>query len=397
MTLKTFIETKLNNSDKFVIYNRLGVLGEKKTLAAIGEILEVTRERVRQLEARGLKEIRSAIDSKIIIDENIPILIKNAEQFLSIEELSLSNIEYSRIFYVTLMASVYEDLISFEEFNLLNNTSILYPAGIDLYTKLLEIRKELKEATNFLQINTLCHKYSIPKNLLIKIKDTIVQEDMIAISTNDNIFYQQGTLGRVEKTLEENHRPMKLSEVAKQSGLTLNQVRGAIVRVPGIVNVGLSTYAKKQWGYLDGHSADVAYHYLTEANIPMSTKQITKLVSKQRLVKSSSIYMSMKIDPRFAQLCNGYWVLSEWGYENLKPNHREERKHYKIDPRTALDYSLSNTEFQSLKQILKKIFTKYQEDAPSDYMTYHNLLQILRREGSVELLKQGRFALFKRK
>lgn len=394
MTLKSFIETKLNEPDKFVLYNRLGIFGEEKTLAAVGEILGVTRERVRQLEARALREIRSAIDSKIVEDINIPTLLGNAATFLSAGEISITDIEYSKAFYLKLVALVYSDELNFEVFDLLNGNAILFPAGINLDTKLSEVRKELKDAISFISINDLCNKYSIPRSIITMMKDTLVQGDTIAITSNDNIFYQNGTLGRIEKTLEENHRPIKLSEIAKQSGLTLNQVRGAIVRVPGIVNVGLSTYAKKQWGYLDGHTADVVYHYLTEANIPMSTKQITKLVSKQRSVKDSSIYMAMKIDPRFAQLDNGYWTLSEWGYENLRTSKRE-KNIYEIDARTALNYSLDRNNFQSLKQILKKIILKYGDDAPLDYMTYHNMLQTLIKQGSVELLKQGRFSLFR--
>ncbi len=396
MTLKGFIETKLNESDRFVLYNRLGILGEEKTLAAIGEILGVTRERVRQLEARGLKEIREAIDSGVIEDENIPKILKNAPSFISADEILLTNMEYSKDFYLKLISFVYSDKINFKIFELLNGSALLFPVGIDLDKKLSEIRKLLREATSFISIDILSRKYSIPKRVITMMKDTLTQGDTIAITSNDNIFYQNGTLGRVERVLEENHRPMKLSEIAQQSGLTYNQVRGAIVRVPGIVNVGLSTYARKQWGYLDGHSADVAYHYLEEANTPMTTKQITKLVSKQRLVKESSVYMAMKIDPRFVQLDNGYWTLSEWGYENLKMA-KKRKVLYKIDGRTALYYALSNNDFQSIKQILEKINLKYHGDAPSDYITYHNILQSLIKQGDVELLKKGYFSLFRLK
>ena len=112
MTLKGFIETKLNESDRFVLYNRLGILGEEKTLAAIGEILGVTRERVRQLEARGLKEIREAIDSGVIEDENIPKILKNAPSFISADEILLTNMEYSKDFYLKLISFVYSDKIN---------------------------------------------------------------------------------------------------------------------------------------------------------------------------------------------------------------------------------------------------------------------------------------------
>ena len=51
----------LREKERFVLIHRYGLYGhEEKTLAEVGEMLHVTRERVRQIEMQGLRKIRQA-------------------------------------------------------------------------------------------------------------------------------------------------------------------------------------------------------------------------------------------------------------------------------------------------------------------------------------------------
>ena len=56
---------ELSEKEAIVIRMRYGLNGEKpKTLQAIGEVLEVSRERVRQVESKALKKLRMHKDLK---------------------------------------------------------------------------------------------------------------------------------------------------------------------------------------------------------------------------------------------------------------------------------------------------------------------------------------------
>ena len=65
--LLKFLDLHLTHKEKAVIILRYGLdqTGEPRTLEEVGEILDITRERVRQLEARGLKKLREAKHSEM--------------------------------------------------------------------------------------------------------------------------------------------------------------------------------------------------------------------------------------------------------------------------------------------------------------------------------------------
>ena len=52
------IDLALNEKEKYVIINRFGFEGNPMTLNEIGEKYDLTRERIRQIEARALRKIK---------------------------------------------------------------------------------------------------------------------------------------------------------------------------------------------------------------------------------------------------------------------------------------------------------------------------------------------------
>ena len=52
------IDLALNEKEKYVIINRFGFEGDPMTLNEIGEKYDLTRERIRQIEARALRKIK---------------------------------------------------------------------------------------------------------------------------------------------------------------------------------------------------------------------------------------------------------------------------------------------------------------------------------------------------
>ena len=59
-----FINSKLTEKEKFVVLHRFGFIdGEIHTLEEIGQMMGITRERVRQIENKSIRKLRK--DSKI--------------------------------------------------------------------------------------------------------------------------------------------------------------------------------------------------------------------------------------------------------------------------------------------------------------------------------------------
>lgn len=58
--MKNVLENTLNHREQDVLYFRYGLDGQHiKTLEEIGQIFEVSRERIRQIEARALRKLKS--------------------------------------------------------------------------------------------------------------------------------------------------------------------------------------------------------------------------------------------------------------------------------------------------------------------------------------------------
>jgi hypothetical protein len=188
---------------------------------------------------------------------------------------------------------------------------------------------------------------------------------------------------------------MSINDICKELNFTNNQVRGAIERLPDAVNVGLSMYALREWGYLEGSISDVAFYYLKEANRPLSFRQLRSLIRKQRIVQENSIYAGLSNDERLVLLEDGYWALKEWGYDNVAKR-RYQYKEYEIEATEALlDILNSKKEFMSLKQIVKLITSKYGDRASSSLPTYYAMVRNLKETGKLIELKKGRFCYYK--
>ena len=67
----TAILDSLSEKESIVISRRMGLHWDKSTLQSIGDEFQITRERVRQIEARAFEKLQQAIKKQI---DNPPIL-----------------------------------------------------------------------------------------------------------------------------------------------------------------------------------------------------------------------------------------------------------------------------------------------------------------------------------
>jgi DNA-directed RNA polymerase delta subunit len=68
------------------------------------------------------------------------------------------------------------------------------------------------------------------------------------------------------------------------------------------VLVGRGIYALKEWGYKEGTVVDVIYNVLEEAGKPMKKDDIVEEVLKTRMVKKSTVYLSLLNKAKFQKI-----------------------------------------------------------------------------------------------
>lgn len=122
---------------------------------------------------------------------------------------------------------------------------------------------------------------------------------------------------KIYLVLKNNGKPMHYQDIGKminETGFDGKSVNTATVHNELILDdkyvlVGRGLYALKEWGYSKGTVADIIASILTEAGEPMTKKDITEKVMKQRMVKKTTIDLALMNKKRFERITGGKYSL----------------------------------------------------------------------------------------
>jgi len=119
--------------------------------------------------------------------------------------------------------------------------------------------------------------------------------------------------------LNKEGRPLHFKEITKiinESGFDKKPARDVTVHNELIIDdryvlVGRGIYALKSWGYKKGAVADIIEEIIRDNGSAMTKADILEEVSKQRIVKDSTIYLSLTNDKRFKKVATGKYDLAK--------------------------------------------------------------------------------------
>lgn len=117
--------------------------------------------------------------------------------------------------------------------------------------------------------------------------------------------------------LKNNGKPMHYQDIGKTinttgfDGKTVNTatVHNELILDNKYVLVGRGLYALKEWGYTKGTVADIIADILEKSNTPLTKKDITEQVMKQRMVKKTTIDLALMNKKRFERQVGGKYSL----------------------------------------------------------------------------------------
>ncbi len=123
---------------------------------------------------------------------------------------------------------------------------------------------------------------------------------------------------KIYLVLKHNGKPMHYEEISKtinETGFDGKKVNTATVHNELILDskyvlVGRGLYALKEWGYTKGTVADVITEILKKTKQPMTKKEITEEVMKQRMVKKTTIDLALMNKKRFERLTGNKYALT---------------------------------------------------------------------------------------
>ncbi|MDO4508170.1 MAG: HTH domain-containing protein [Candidatus Saccharibacteria bacterium] len=319
--------------EKEIIARRFGLNGNKETLEQIGEMLSITRERVRQLEKAILIRLQISAEENQIpeLAAAEKILIRNLTEMGRVAKLSdLADKVYGRITTASERTGIYfiatfsKSLTVVEENDRYNAAIGIaeYGDSAAIRAKVDEIVKVVKENKAPITIDELDNKlnYEHPDHikavasiskLLATLNGTWGLAKWPAVNPKnirDKIFV----------ILETKHEPMHFSDIAKEikdsnfkrKNVTIQAIHNELIKDSRFVLIGRGIYALSNWGYKKGTIADIIKSILEKSEEPLTREEIVKQVLKMRKVKETTVLLNLQNKELFTKVGKNSYTLA---------------------------------------------------------------------------------------
>ncbi len=318
--------------EREIISRRFGLYDRKETLEQIGELLGITRERVRQLEKAILSRLRSAAkEGKLELEsierhivEQLHDLGRTARLSHITEKLVPGGDDRDKS-HVAFVAELAPKLSVLSE----NDN---YHHGVAIAEHHDE--KQLRSRVDHIVKTIKEHGEAIPAKELHEKLDYEHPDHVRAIaSLSKNLATLKDVWGltkwptvnpknirdKIYVILQENTKPMHFSEIAssikdsefKRKDVTTQAIHNELIKDKRFVLIGRGIYALNEWGYKKGTVADIITEVLKKAGEPLHRDEIVKRVLKDRHVKETTILLNLQSKSAFKRVAKATYTLAE--------------------------------------------------------------------------------------
>jgi hypothetical protein len=318
--------------EKEIITRRFGLFDRKETLEQIGELLGITRERVRQLEKAIL------IRLKIAAEEGKVPAIHDVERTL-IRHLS-ENGRVGRVkdvadslvdgtsddrnrAHIAFVSELSPNLTVVGENDHYHHTIGIKEHGDEKKVKsnVDTIVKTIKEHGQPLQIEELHDKLSFEHPSHVK---ALASTSKHLAHLNDHwgltkwpTVNPKNIRDKIYVILAENGKPMHFSDIAKaikdsefkRKDVTTQAIHNELIKDKRFVLIGRGIYALDSWGFSKGTVSDIITDVLKKAGEPLHRDEIVKRVLKSRHVKETTILLNLQSKSQFKRVAKATYAL----------------------------------------------------------------------------------------
>lgn len=318
--------------EREIITRRYGLNDRKETLEQIGEMLGITRERVRQIEKGVMNQL------KRLVQQGDLEHVTNIERLL-IRDLS-ENGRISRVRHVT------ERLVN-EKHKHTDRSHIAFLSELapritvinenDNYHHVIAIgehgtEKEIK--SNIDTIVKTVKKHGEPLHIE-KLHGMLDHEHPNHVKgfadasktlahLNDHwglakwpTVNPRNIRDKIYVILAESGKPMHYSDIAesiresnfKRNDVTTQAIHNELIKDKRFVLIGRGIYALNHWGYSRGTVTDIITDVLKEAGEPLHRDDIVKRVLKKRQVKETTVLLNLQSKPQFKRVAKATYTL----------------------------------------------------------------------------------------
>jgi DNA-binding CsgD family transcriptional regulator len=317
--------------EREIIARRYGLFDRKETLEQIGELLGITRERVRQLEKSVMTKLRmTGAELPHVPEVETALLATLATIGGSARITTLSDrltaentrADQSRLAFLAELCP---------EISVINeDDSHFQAAGTARTHDTAAMKKEIasivdtiKKAGAPISVADMTERAGLPSAEYATALASISKQ--LATLNNRWGLVRWPTVNpknirdKIYVILSENKKHMHFNEIAqaikasdfKRKDVTTQAIHNELIKDKRFVLIGRGIYALKEWGYRKGTVADIISDVLREAKKPLHRDEIVQLVLKSRFVKETTILLNLQSKSQFKRVAKATYELSE--------------------------------------------------------------------------------------
>jgi hypothetical protein len=333
--VQDILATLGHDREREIVARRFGLFDRKETLEQIGELLGITRERVRQLEKSVVSHLKATAEQGELphvreVEEALTTYLRANGDAARITEVSKAltaedtKTDQSRILFLAMMCPSLVEIEDNDHYYsavgiaTVRDTKTMRTAidsVVDATKKLGKpaMVSELAAATRIDNVQQVQALASISKDLAtLNDRWGLVKWPMVnPKNIRDKIYV----------ILKENGKHMHFNEIAeaikdsdfKRKDVTTQAIHNELIKDKRFVLIGRGIYALKEWGYQKGTVADIITEVLKEEGGPLHRDEIVKRVLKSRFVKETTILLNLQGKAQFKRVAKATYTLSEDG------------------------------------------------------------------------------------
>lgn len=331
---KDILETIDREREREIIARRFGLYDRKETLEQIGELLGITRERVRQLEKAILIRLKinaekgemphiNEVESEFIkYLSEMGRAAKTADLAKKVGEKGDDRDKAHVAFLSTLAPKLtvldenddYHQAVAIKE----------HHDEKQLKTRVSEIAKAIKDNKQPLTVENLHKKlsgYEHPDHVkaLASISKHLATLRNLWGNIKWPLVNPKNIRDKIYVILQDNEKPMHFSEIAeaikesdfKRKDVTTQAIHNELIKDKRFVLIGRGIYALAEWGYKKGTVSDIIADILQKSKEPMHRDDIVRAVLDKRQVKETTILLNLQGKKQFKRVAKATYTYEE--------------------------------------------------------------------------------------
>jgi len=319
--------------EREIVARRFGLFDRRETLEQIGELLGITRERVRQLEKSVVARFKALANQNTLphIKEVEAILTQHLEQAGNAARVSNltatvtaenSKTDQSRVVF---LATLCPHLSVIEEddhhYQAVGITSVRDTDAMK--AAIVKLTQAIAKAGEPVTISAAAKVAGIDSSAEAAALASI-SKDLATLNGRWGLIKwpmvnPKNIRDKIYVILKEKGQHMHFNEIAesikqsdfKRKDVTTQAIHNELIKDKRFVLIGRGIYALKEWGYSKGTVADIISTVLREAGEPLHRDEIVKRVLKSRFVKETTILLNLQGKNQFKRVAKATYTLEE--------------------------------------------------------------------------------------